>query len=65
MRLNRTSKAILAGITILILALIYLPLGVVLVNSFSTSRSLVWPPPGLTLEWWQRAFQNQGALDAI
>jgi putative spermidine/putrescine transport system permease protein len=65
MRLNRTSKAILAGITMLILALIYLPLGVVLVNSFSTSRSLVWPPPGLTLEWWQRAFQNQGALDAI
>ncbi|MCU1534297.1 MAG: spermidine/putrescine transporter permease, partial [Glaciihabitans sp.] len=65
MRLNRTSKAILAAITVLILALIYLPLGVVLVNSFSTSRSLVWPPPGLTLEWWQRAFQNQGALDAI
>ena len=52
MRLGRTSRWILGGITALILAVIYLPLGVVLINSFSTSRSLTWPPPGLTLEWW-------------
>ncbi len=35
------------------------------VNSFSTSETLVWPPPGFTLEWWARAVRNQGALEAI
>jgi putative spermidine/putrescine transport system permease protein len=65
MRLSRLSKGILGGITLVILAIIYLPLLVVFVNSFSTSESLVWPPPGFTLEWWGRAFQNEGALSAI
>jgi putative spermidine/putrescine transport system permease protein len=65
MRLGRTSRWILGGITAVILAVIYLPLVVVLINSFSTSRSLTWPPPGLTLEWWGRAFQSAGALEAI
>jgi putative spermidine/putrescine transport system permease protein len=65
MRLSRPSRYILGGITAVILALIYLPLGVVFVNSFSTSRNLTWPPPGFTLEWWGRAFRNEGALDAL
>ncbi len=65
MRLSRVSKGVLGGVTVLILLVIYLPLMVVFVNSFSTSESLVWPPPGFTLEWWGRAFQNEGALSAI
>ncbi|MBC7441273.1 MAG: ABC transporter permease [Ramlibacter sp.] len=65
MRLSRPSRAILAGITVLILLVIYLPLMVVFVNSFSTSTSLTWPPPGLTLEWWGKAFRSEGALDAV
>ena len=65
MRLSRPARGILTAVTGLILLVIYLPLMVVLVNSFSTSTSLVWPPPGLTLEWWGRAFQSAGALDAL
>lgn len=65
MRLNRGARVILGSITGLILAAVYLPLLVVFVNSFSTSTNLTWPPPGFTLRWWMRAFQNQGALDAI
>jgi len=65
MRLSRTARFVLGGLTGLVLAIIYLPLLVVFVNSFSTSRNLTWPPPGLTLEWWQRAFQNAGALSAL
>lgn len=65
MRIGRTAKGILGALTALILLAIYLPLGVVLVNSFSTSQSLTWPPPGFTLEWWGRAFTNAGALEAI
>jgi putative spermidine/putrescine transport system permease protein len=65
MRLSRPSRIVLGVITGLVLAVVYLPLLVVFVNSFSTSQSLVWPPPGFTLDWWQKAFQNQGALAAI
>ena len=49
----------------LILVIVYVPLFVVLVNSFSTSTSLSWPPPGFTLEWWQRALETAGAMEAV
>lgn len=65
MRLSRLSRGILGATTAAILAVIYLPLLVVFVNSFSTSQSLTWPPPGFTLEWWAKAFKSEGALDAV
>lgn len=65
MRLSRTARTALAAVTAVILAGIYLPLLVVLVNSFSTSESLTWPPPGFTLQWWQKAATNEGALEAL
>jgi putative spermidine/putrescine transport system permease protein len=65
MRLSTPARVILAIVTGVILLVVYLPLFVVLVNSFSTSTSLTWPPPGLTLEWWGKAFQSAGALDAV
>ena len=65
MRLSRPARGLLAAITAVVLALIYLPLLVVFVNSFSTSQNLTWPPPGFTLEWWVKAFQSDGALDAV
>ena len=65
MRLSRLSRTTLGVVTGLILLLVYVPLLVVLVNSFSTSTSLTWPPPGFTLEWWGRAFQSAGAMEAV
>jgi putative spermidine/putrescine transport system permease protein len=43
----------------------YMPILVVVLNSFSTSKTLAWPPPGFTTEWWGRAFTNAGAMSAI
>jgi len=65
MRLSRLSRTTLGIVTGLILVIVYVPLFVVLVNSFSTSRSLSWPPPGFTFEWWTRAFQSAGAMEAV
>ncbi|QKJ20870.1 ABC transporter permease [Microbacterium hominis] len=65
MRLGTSARTILAIVTGLILLAVYLPLFVVLVNSFSTSTSLTWPPPGFTLEWWVKAFQSAGAVEAV
>ncbi len=65
MRLGRAARVTLAVVAGLILTGMYLPLFVVLVNSFSTSTSLSWPPPGFTLEWWGRAFESEGARSAV
>ncbi|SFR36776.1 ABC transporter permease [Microbacterium azadirachtae] len=65
MRISLGTRVTLGIITAVILAVVYVPLLVVLVNSFSTSASLTWPPPGFTLEWWGRAFRSDGALEAV
>ncbi|GAA1509555.1 putative spermidine/putrescine transport system permease protein [Agromyces terreus] len=65
MRLSRPARVTLGVITAIILVIVYVPLLVVLVNSFSTSTALTWPPPGFTLEWWGKAFQSAGALEAV
>jgi putative spermidine/putrescine transport system permease protein len=65
MRLSLPSKLLLWGATALTLAFIYTPILVVVLNSFSTSKTLSWPPPGFTTEWWTKAFSNAGAMSAI
>jgi putative spermidine/putrescine transport system permease protein len=47
------------------LAFIYVPLVVVVVNSFNASTTFAWPPTQLTLEWWQAAFSNEGVRSAL
>ena len=50
------------GIT---LAFIYLPLIVIAIYAFNESRSQSWPIDGLTLDWFSKAFDNQGVRDAL
>ncbi len=47
------------------LAVIYVPLIIVLVNSFNRDRTFAWPPPGWTTEWWVRAWHSAGARSAL
>ncbi len=47
------------------LAFIYVPLLVVVVNSFNTSRTFGWPPSGFTLRWWSRTLESEGARQAL
>lgn len=65
MRISLGTRAVLGVVTAAILVVVYVPLLVVLINSFSTSASLSWPPPGFTLEWWRKAFLSEGALNAV
>ncbi|MBU2695454.1 ABC transporter permease [Nocardioides sp. WV_118_6] len=65
MTLSRTTRRLLAGLTFAVLALIYLPLLVVVVNSVNPSQSMTWPPDGVTFEWWRRAAHSAGARDAL
>ena len=47
------------------LGVIYVPLGIVLLNSFNADRTFAWPPPSLTLQWWTKAWDNEGAREAL
>jgi putative spermidine/putrescine transport system permease protein len=65
MRLSRPTRMLLrAGVGLTIL-FIYIPLVVIGIYAFSSSTTLEWPPPGLTLDWFSKAVDNPGARDAL
>jgi putative spermidine/putrescine transport system permease protein len=64
-RLSRRARVLLTVATVLGLAVIYVPLLVVVLNSFNRSRTFGFPPSGLTLEWWRRAAGSPGARTAL
>jgi putative spermidine/putrescine transport system permease protein len=47
------------------LLFIYVPLMLVLVNSFNGDRTFAWPPHDFTTQWWSAAWHNSGARDAL
>jgi putative spermidine/putrescine transport system permease protein len=63
--LSPLMRRVLAISTGLALLFVYTPLALVVLNSFNTSRTFAWPPPGYTTEWWQAAWHSQGARDAV
>jgi putative spermidine/putrescine transport system permease protein len=65
MRLSPTGRWLLRGAMVLGLAFVYVPLAVVLINSFNADRTFAWPPPHWTSEWWARAWDNAGARAAL
>ncbi len=65
MRLSGTSAWVLRIAVALGLAFIYLPLIVIAIYAFNAGTTLAWPPDGLTLDWFDRALDNQGARDAL
>ena len=65
MTLSRRARLLLRLFTVLGLGVVYVPLLVVLVNSFNPSKTFGWPPSGFTLDWWTRAAGNPGARTAL
>ena len=65
MSLSRGARIALRVAMILGLAVIYVPLFVVLINSFNADRTFAWPPTHLTGEWWTRAWDNGGVRSAL
>jgi putative spermidine/putrescine transport system permease protein len=47
------------------LAFIYVPLAVVLLNSFNADRTFGWPPTSFTTKWWATAWNSEGARAAL
>jgi len=63
--LSRTARWLLRLAMGVGLAVIYVPLAVVLLNSFNADRTFGWPPPSLTTQWWSKAWDNAGAREAL
>jgi putative spermidine/putrescine transport system permease protein len=65
MHLSGPARVVLRVVTAVVLAFVYLPLLVVVVNSFNPARVASWPPDGFTVDWWTRAWDNPGARAAL
>jgi putative spermidine/putrescine transport system permease protein len=65
MRLSKRDKILLRGMVALVLAFIYIPLLVIAVEAFNSSRILKWPPPGFTFSWFEKAIENESAREAL
>jgi putative spermidine/putrescine transport system permease protein len=63
--LSRGARVLLRVAMALGLGIIYVPLAIVLINSFNADRTFAWPPPSWTTEWWAKAWENQGAREAL
>lgn len=65
MRLSRTARIALGGITAAGLAVVHAPLLLVLLNSVNSDRSFGWPPSGPTTRWWHAALHSEGVRQAL
>ena len=64
MRLSRRSTILLRVAVGAGLAFIYIPLIVLGIYAFNSSKILEWPPPGFTFEWFPKAIEST-ARDAF
>jgi putative spermidine/putrescine transport system permease protein len=65
MHLSGSARVTLRVVTAVVLVFVYLPLLLVVVNSFNPDRVASWPPDGFTVDWWARAWDNPGARAAL
>src|SRR6476646_6418349 len=65
MRLSRRSRMLLRIAVAVGLAFIYIPLIVIVLYAFTSSRILEWPPPGFTTHWFSQAFKDEAAREAF
>jgi putative spermidine/putrescine transport system permease protein len=65
MRLSRRSALALRVAVGVGLAFIYIPLIVLAIYAFNSSNILEWPPPGLTLDWFPKAIEEEFAREAF
>ena len=65
MMLSKNARYLLTAFMGVGLAFIYVPLIIVVINSFNASKTFSWPPSNLTLNWWSKAIANTGVREAL
>ncbi|HEX5525708.1 MAG TPA: ABC transporter permease [Solirubrobacterales bacterium] len=65
MRLSKRAKWTLRIAVWIGLAFIYVPLVVIVLYAFNSSKVLAWPPPSWTTHWFSQAVKNEAAREAF
>jgi putative spermidine/putrescine transport system permease protein len=65
MRLSQRSTVLLRLAIGVGLAFIYVPLVVIAIYAFNASNVVEWPPAGLTLDWFPKAFESTSVREAL
>lgn len=65
MTISASARLVLRLLFVVGMVFIYVPLTIVVVNSFNADKTFSWPPQEWTLEWWQKMVTNQGVRDAL
>jgi putative spermidine/putrescine transport system permease protein len=65
MRLSKRARWTLRIAIWIGLAFIYVPLIVIALYAFNSSKILAWPPPSWTTHWFSQAFKNEAAREAF
>ena len=60
MYLGRGVRRALAAFAALVLVFLYMPLFIVIIQSFNASESAAWPPKRLTTKWWTGVLDQGG-----
>jgi putative spermidine/putrescine transport system permease protein len=65
MRLSKRARWLLRIAVWVALAFIYIPLIVIVLYAFNSSKILAWPPPSWTTHWFSQALKDEGAREAF
>ena len=65
LRLTRGARVVLGAIVGVVLVFMYVPLLLVIVNSFNAARIPSWPIEELSFRWWVAAFENEALWTAV
>jgi putative spermidine/putrescine transport system permease protein len=65
LRLSRPAKIGLGLIVALVLAFLYVPLFLVVLNAFNGARIATWPVTDFSLRWWEAAFTSEAIRLAV
>ena len=65
MVISTPARWVLRAFVVFGFAFIYVPLAVVVINSFNASTVFAWPPRELTLKWWENVVSNTGVREAV
>lgn len=63
--ISRRSRLVLYGLAFLVLLFLVMPVLVVMPMAFSSSRYLDFPPPGWSLQWFERFFTKANWYDSM
>ncbi|MGO1435294.1 MAG: ABC transporter permease [Canibacter sp.] len=65
LHLSRGTKITISVITVVVLLSTYVPLIVIVTNSFNASRVASWPVTNFSLDWWGKALGNPAVHQAV